>query len=48
MASAGKPNPAEWRLRAMKAAPDKDAGVVIGDYTQQRALLTDVKRDSAS
>jgi len=38
----------EGKLSVTTVAADKDAGVVIGDYAQQRALLTEVKRDSAS
>jgi len=43
-----KAGPGEGKLSATKAAPDKDAGIVIGDYANAPTLLTDVRRQSAS
>jgi hypothetical protein len=38
----------EGKLSVSNVAADRETGLVIGDYAQQRALLTDVKHDSAS
>ena len=38
----------EGKLSATKIAADKETGIVIGDYAQQPALLTEVKRESVS
>jgi hypothetical protein len=38
----------EGKLSSSKVAADKDAGIAIGDYAQEPALLTEVKRDPAA
>lgn len=38
----------EGKLSVTNVAADKDAGIVIGDYAQQQALLTDVRHATAS
>ena len=44
----GKAGTGEGKLSATKASADKEAGIVISDYSSAPTLLTDLRRDSAS